>query len=192
MADYNDLNPNGSAFGWDDVIENEGQEFGVLPEDDYKFTVVKFERQQHNGSEKIPPCAKAALELAIEDLAGNKTTVRENLFLHSKQEWKLCKFFTCVGMRRSGEKFNMGAGWRNIIGATGWAHITVNEYKGKDGNTYTNNKVSEYYDPQALPDAIRQREAAMQPAQQAYSQAPSQESIFPNSGTTQWTGSWKT
>ena len=86
----------------------------------------------------------------------------------------------------------MGAGWRNIIGATGWAHITVNEYKGKDGNTYTNNKVSEYYDPQALPDAIRQREAAMQPAQQAYSQAPSQESIFPNSGTTQWTGSWKT
>ena len=33
-----------NVMGWDDVLENDGQEFIVLPEGDYTYTVTGFER----------------------------------------------------------------------------------------------------------------------------------------------------
>ena len=34
-----------NIMNWDDTIENDGQEFVVLPEGDYTFTVTNFERR---------------------------------------------------------------------------------------------------------------------------------------------------
>ena len=34
----------GREFGWDDVIQNDGQEFEPIPEGDYDFVIDKFER----------------------------------------------------------------------------------------------------------------------------------------------------
>lgn len=50
MADNTNMN---EAMGWDDSIENEGQEFILLDEGDYEFTVEKMERGQFNGSAKL-------------------------------------------------------------------------------------------------------------------------------------------
>ena len=36
------LNNNDMLMDWDDAIENDGQEFYILPEGDYNFTVVDF------------------------------------------------------------------------------------------------------------------------------------------------------
>ena len=52
-------------LGWNDEIENDGQAFSILQEGDYHFGVLSFERARHNGSDKIPPCNKAVLTLAI-------------------------------------------------------------------------------------------------------------------------------
>lgn len=52
MADNTNMN---EAMGWDDSIENEGQEFILLDEGDYEFTVEKMERGQFNGSAKLSP-----------------------------------------------------------------------------------------------------------------------------------------
>ena len=41
------MDPN--VMGWDDVLENDGQEFITLPEGDYTFTVTAFERGQFPG-----------------------------------------------------------------------------------------------------------------------------------------------
>ena len=35
----------GREFGWDDVIQNDGQEFEPIPEGDYDFVIDKFERK---------------------------------------------------------------------------------------------------------------------------------------------------
>ena len=48
----------GRELGWEDVIEKENQ-FIILPEGDYDFTVESFDRARHNGSEKVPACNKA-------------------------------------------------------------------------------------------------------------------------------------
>ena len=72
-------------LGWDDEISKES-EFTLLPEGDYNFTVVKFNRGRHNGSAKLPACNKAELELSVDDGKGNTGTVYHNLFLHTKTE----------------------------------------------------------------------------------------------------------
>jgi len=132
------------AFDWGDTIENDSS-FTLLPEGVYPFTVVSFERGEHAGSDKIPPCKKAVLTIELDGGALGTTEITENLFLHSKQEWKLCQFFTAIGQRKKGEQMRMN--WQAVPGARGWAEVIVNKYKNKDGEDRQNNRVGKYLDP---------------------------------------------
>ena len=52
-------------MGWDDVLENDGQEFIVLPEGDYTYTVTRFERGEaliSANNNKVPVVIKASRE----------------------------------------------------------------------------------------------------------------------------------
>ena len=49
-------NIDNSVMDWNDVIEDDGQEFVLLPEGDYNFVVTDFERGRFPGSAKIPAC----------------------------------------------------------------------------------------------------------------------------------------
>ena len=40
----------GRAIGWEDEIENDGTQWVLLPEGDYRFQVESFERAHHPGS----------------------------------------------------------------------------------------------------------------------------------------------
>lgn len=62
MADY--IN-NNAGMDWDDAIENDGQEFIILPEGDYNFTVTDSERGRFPGSAKMSACNKATLTLQV-------------------------------------------------------------------------------------------------------------------------------
>jgi hypothetical protein len=146
-------------FGWDDVIENDGADFILLPEGDYNFTVTSFERARHNGSGKIPPCNKAVLYIRIDAPEGT-VTIKENLMLHSKMEWKLCEFFTAIGHRAKGEKLRMN--WNAVAGAKGRCRVYINEWSGDDGNIHKNNKISRFYEPEQTPP--------QQPSQQKWTQ----------------------
>lgn len=132
------------AFDWGDTIENDSS-FTLLPEGTYPFTVVKFERGEHAGSDKIPPCKKAVLTIELDGGALGTTEITENLFLHSKQEWKLCQFFTAIGQRKKGEQMRMN--WQAVPGAKGWAEVIVNKYKNKNGEDRQNNRIDKYLDP---------------------------------------------
>ena len=131
---------------WNATIENDGEalEYIVLPEGDYDFTVTGFDRAEHEGSAKIPPCPKAILELTVKTPRGI-SIIRENLFLDETFEWKLCQFFLCIGQRTHGQKYTMD--WSKVQGAKGRAHIIVNEWTGNDGVTRQNNRVQKYLEP---------------------------------------------
>lgn len=64
MADTYQNNQN-MFLDWDDAIESDGQEFVILEEGDYNFTVTGFERGRFPGGQKIPACNKAALTLQV-------------------------------------------------------------------------------------------------------------------------------
>lgn len=130
-------------LGWDDQIENDGPDFILLPAGDYDFVVTEFERQRHNGSEKLPPCNKAVVSLKFETPEGT-TTIKHNLFLHTKTEGMLCSFFTGIGQRKKGEKLTMN--WNNVVGSTGRAKVSVRTYKNKDGEERTINDIKKIYE----------------------------------------------
>ncbi|HWQ42798.1 MAG TPA: DUF669 domain-containing protein [Desulfosporosinus sp.] len=135
----------GREFSWDDSIENDSPDFVVLPEGDYDFEVMEFERARHNGSDKLPPCNKAIVHIKIQG-AGGTTTVKHNLFLHSIMEGKLCDFFTGVGQRKRGDKVTMN--WNAVVGAKGRCKVGIHKWTNDKGTEMIFNEIKKFYDPE--------------------------------------------
>ena len=131
-------------LGWDDEISNDSS-YEPLPEGTYDFVVVGIERGRHNGSDKLPPCNKAPVEIKVTG-SGRSTTIKNNFFLHTKTEGLICAFFTSIGVRKDGEPYRMD--WsNNIIGKTGRCKIGIRQYTGNDGREYINNEVKQFLKP---------------------------------------------
>lgn len=131
------------ALDWDDEIENEN-EFTLLPEGEYDFEVLKFERGQHNGSAKLPACRKAILTIKVTGKNGESTVITHNLFLHTKCEGILSAFFLSIGEKKHGEKVRMN--WPAVPGAKGRCKVYIDTY---NGNQY--NKIKSFLDPEKAP-----------------------------------------
>lgn len=143
MSEYinNDI-----AMDWNDTIEHEG-EFTLLAEGDYDFEVNKFERKRFNGSAKMASSPMAAVVIKVfdkNDPAKGSTTITENLILNRKMEWKLCQFFTALGLRKHGEPLKMN--WAAIIGKTGKCKVYIDKYTTDKGEERKNNKIEKFYD----------------------------------------------
>ena len=165
MSEYDSMH---HELNWDDEIQRDDA-YQVLPEGDYHFTVKKFERARHSGSEKIPSCNKAVLTVAVSsgDASGE---VQTNLFLHSKFEWKLCQFFTSIGQRRHGEAMRMN--WGAVPGATGVCHMGVRKWTGNDGKERESNEIAEFYDPETAPEIPTGQEQAVQETAAGWTELP--------------------
>lgn len=133
-------------IGWDDVIENDGQEFVLLEEGDYNFTVTNFERGRFPGGQKIPACNKATITIQITTEEG-LASVKFDLLLYKTVEWKLSAFFRCIGQKKHGEKLTMN--WNTVVGSRGRAHIKQRVYTNNAGEEKTINDVDKFidYDP---------------------------------------------
>lgn len=134
------------AMDWDSAIENDGQEFILLPEGDYGFTVIDMERGWYNGSAKMEPCNTANLTLEVRTSDGT-ARVPVRLFLNHAVEWRLSAFFRCIGQKKHGER--LIPKWNEVIGARGIAHFKPRPYKGQDGEERQANDVARWidYDP---------------------------------------------
>ncbi len=131
-----------NVMNWDDVLENDGQEFTILPEGDYTYTVTGFERGQFPGGPKTPPCPKATILMTIDNDTG-MATARVDLLLYRTIEWKIAAFFRSIGQKKHGEKAAMN--WNKVVGARGKAHFKPREYE-KDGKTRQVNDVDYFID----------------------------------------------
>ncbi|MGI6751105.1 MAG: hypothetical protein ACOX4U_00570 [Anaerovoracaceae bacterium] len=131
------------ALDWDDEIENDGPDFILLPEGDYDFEITTFERATHTGSEKLPPCKKAIVHIKVTGAEGS-TTIKHNLFLHTKTEGMLCAFFLSIGQRKKGEKLKMN--WNMVPGATGRLKLGIRNYTNDKGETRQYNEIKRFYE----------------------------------------------
>ena len=142
----NNINNKNMVMDWDDQIENDGQEFVLLPEGDYNFTVTNFERGRFPGGPKIPACNKATITVQIEAEEG-LAVIKFDLLLYRSVEWKISSFFRCIGQKKHGEKLTMN--WNTVIGSKGRAHIKQRNYTNSYGEEKTINDVDRFidYDP---------------------------------------------
>ncbi len=138
-----EINNNNLVLEWNDSIENDGQEYILLPEGDYNFTVIDFERGRFNGSAKIPACNKAIITVQVESKDGI-ATVKFDLILYRSLEWRLSGFFRSIGQKKHGEKLVMD--WSKIIGKKGRAHFKQRSYVNLNGEEKFINDVDRFID----------------------------------------------
>jgi hypothetical protein len=134
----------GHELDWDGQIENDSPDFVTLPDGDYDFEVIEFERGRHNGSDKLPPCNKAIVHIKVQGAEG-MTIIKHQLFLHSITEGMLCAFFTGIGQRKKGEKVTMD--WGKVVGSQGRAKVGIHSWVGDKGDTLTKNEIKKFYEP---------------------------------------------
>ena len=139
----NTVNNQNMVMDWNDSIENDGQEFVLLPEDDYNFTVTNFERGRFPGGQKVPACNKAGITIQIETNVGI-AIVKFDLLLYRSLEWRISSFFRCIGQKKSGEKLVMN--WNTVIGSKGRAHIKQRVYTNNCGENKTVNDLDRFID----------------------------------------------
>lgn len=137
-------------FAWDDEIQNDSSNFVLLPDGDYSFKVTGFKRARFAGSEKMPPCPMAVLDIQVSGDAG-RSTIIHNLLLHTKLEWKLCEFFTGIGQRKKGERLKMN--WNTVIGSSGKCRVITHTYTKRDGTEGRSNQIDKFYEPEAASNA---------------------------------------
>lgn len=110
----------GRELGWDDTIQNDGQDFEPVPAGDYDVTVDRFERSRSKGEGKLPACNMAVVYFTVH-AEGRDVTVRENYILHSSMEWKLSELFCGAGLKKKGEELRMN--WQMLPGKKAKAKI---------------------------------------------------------------------
>jgi hypothetical protein len=133
-------------LGWDDAIENDGPEFVILPDGDYDFEVIEFERGRHAGSANLPPCNKAIVHIKIQGKEGI-SVIKHQLFLHTKTEGLLCAFFVGIGQRQKGQRITMN--WNKVVGSKGRCKVGTRTWTNNEGKEMTFNEIKKFYEPEA-------------------------------------------
>lgn len=128
---------------WNDSIETDGQEYVLLPEGDYNFTVINFERGRFPGGPKVPPCNKASITVQVNHKDG-VATVKFDLLLYRSLEWRISAFFRCIGQKKHGEKLTMD--WNIVIGSQGRAHFKQRTYTNQAGEEKVINDIERFVD----------------------------------------------
>lgn len=154
------------ALNWDSEISQESS-FVLLPEGKYRFKVTGFERAQYTPSPQskirdVSPMAE--LDLSISSPEHGSTTVKENLILHTKMEWKISEFLLAIGQKQKGEATNPD--WSKIFGAEGWCELEVNKYTNKNGEQRENNRVKQFIAVEDAPQQPVQQQPQTQTVQQ--------------------------
>lgn len=139
MSEYQNV---AREIGWDDQIVADGEQYILLEENDYDFTVIGFERSRFPGSAKIPACNKAIITLAVDTPEGT-AKCRYELIMWSTLEWKISAFFRAIGQKKHGEA--LAPRWNQIVGSKGRAHFKSKSYE-KNGETKFYNDVTTFYD----------------------------------------------
>jgi hypothetical protein len=121
-----------TTYEWDDEIDPKESDFIILKPGDYDFEVVSFERQYYDGSEKLPPCKMAILQLRIDTPDGPATTFHR-LYLASSQNGLITAFFGAIGLHEKGDK-KLKMEWNKVTGARGRAKFGVRTYNGNEYN----------------------------------------------------------
>ena len=149
-------NIDNSVMDWNDVIEDDGQEFVLLPEGDYNFVVTNFEKGRFPGSAKIPATNKETKSIQIFSEMG-VASMKFDLILSKALNWKLSAFFRSIFQKKV-VKITMD--WNKVLGAKGRAHIKQKVYTNQSGEEKNINDLDYFidYDEKSFSEVVNDKD----------------------------------
>ena len=130
---------------WNDEIQADNwQPNIVLPEGDYQFEVIDYEKTRSKGENGKISCNMAKVQLEFDGGDLGTTTIYDNILLRSDLEWKISSFFNSIGQKKRGERIVMN--WDKARHAKGWAHLGIDTWINDKGNEVKKNKIKYYID----------------------------------------------
>lgn len=142
-------NANG-AIGWDDEVSasdagesQQNEDFVILPDGAYPFTIMKVERGSFKGSQKLPPCNMVKVEVIADGGDAGRAYIFYRFYMHTSCLWKIYQFLEAVGLRRKGDTTAGRIPWEKVAkGMSGRCELYSRVYKDK-----TYNDVSKWLPP---------------------------------------------
>ena len=136
---------NGYELDWDSSIEQDEQQYTLVPEGDYDFVVDHIERTYvGNESEKYAGAKMATVYMNVQVPGQEAVSIRENFILHSNFAWKIGSLLVSVGLKRKGEAIS-GNYWSKLPGTRGRCKVEQNASKKNPDQKYNN--ISAFYAP---------------------------------------------
>lgn len=140
------------------ALELEDNDFELLPDGDYHFTVASHEIGYYSGnSDKIPPNTQQLichLEIPyMKDGTVKTAKVRNTFNVYRKALFAIRTFAECIGLAPEKGKVSFDA--TKIDGMTGICNITTNE--ASNGKEYNNVQI--FYQPSKAPTAAANDDA---------------------------------
>lgn len=177
------------ALDWTDEVEDSGMDFILLGEGDYVFVVEKFDKERYEGGNKVPPCPRATLTLAIPLPDGRTARVFDRILLYSGNKWRIFRFFESLGFEGN-QDGKMMSHWDEIVGRQGVVRIKQRKYTTKNGDEKITNDVDSYIKPAEVNNdsliKTQQQYTQPQPVQQTAPQAQPQPAAAPAAQQQQW------
>lgn len=177
------------ALDWTDEVEDSGMDFILLGEGDYVFVVEKFDKERYEGGDKVPPCPRATLTLAIPLPDGRTARVFDRILLYSGNKWRIFRFFESLGFEGN-QDGKMMSHWDEIVGRQGVVRIKQRKYTTKNGDEKITNDVDSYIKPAEVNNdsliKTQQQYTQPQPVQQTAPQAQPQPAAAPAAQQQQW------
>lgn len=150
---------NNQAYDFNATIEIPEQEFILLPEGTYQFTVTKVERGYHQPNPQNPGKIPAGTGVVTVYLSINTNEgtaiVKDRFFMHPSVNWRIGAFHKAVGLIPEESK-QVTMNWDGSVGKTGYCSI-----KHVQGNQATFMNVEKYLKPSQA--STQQVQATPQP-----------------------------
>jgi hypothetical protein len=150
----------GFARDWDDQVDTPSEstgEFVMLDPGIYEYEVVKFEREKHKGSAKLP----AGINVAVMHcFVAGVTTIKSRFYMYSSCDGLNAAFFTSCGLRKHGDPLVFR--WKDSVGKTGLCKVAVRDGTGQyAGKQY--NEIKAFMPPGTATESVTQQVAPTEP-----------------------------
>lgn len=139
------MNNNGFELDWDSTIDQDEQQYTLIEEGDYDFTVDHIDKTfVGDSSEKYAGAKMATVYMNIQVPGQDSVSIRENFILHSNFAWKIGSLLVSTGLKKKGEPIS-GNYWGKLPGTMGRCHVKQNTSRRNPDQKFNN--IDIFYEP---------------------------------------------
>lgn len=127
-------------YNFDTPIVAELQEFTILPEGEYPFTITDVEKKYYEPgpNSKLPPCPQITVTFMIDGGTHGQSKVTSHFFYYKTTIWRVNDLFIGVGLAQKGQQFVPNPDL--LLGKTGVVRLKQCKYTRNNGEEGTINE----------------------------------------------------